>query len=165
MGLSEYGGTGLLFIAHKVGFECLSLSEVSLCPRITMTASPLQWCCCGGSKFTRVTTDAIGIVYSCLVSNVTYISIGLVLSCTLFLIDTFISKVLVLSCTVYLINTVSYLSLVLSCTVSYLSLVLSCTLYLGTVKTLCCFLLPSTSYACHTLSAVTSVGSAQACLS
>ena len=86
-----------------------------------MTASPLQWCCCGGSKFTRVTTDAIGIVYSCLVSNVTYISIGLVLSCTLFLIDTFISKVLVLSCTVYLINTVSYLSLVLSCTVSYLS--------------------------------------------
>ena len=71
-----------------------------------MTASPLQWCCCGGSKFTRVTTDAIGIVYSCLVSNVTYISIGLVLSCTLFLIDTFISKVLVLSCTVYLINTV-----------------------------------------------------------
>ena len=83
---------------------------------ITMTASPLHWCCCGGSKFTRVTTDAIGIVYSCLVSNVTYISIGLVLSCTLFLIDTFISKVLVLSCTVYLINTVSYLSLVLSCT-------------------------------------------------
>ena len=75
-----------------------------------MTASPLQWCCCEGSKFTRVTTDAIGIVYSCLVSNVTYISIGLVLSCTLFLIDTFISKVLVLSCTVYLINTVSYLS-------------------------------------------------------
>ena len=168
-----------------------------------MTASPLQWCCCGGSKFTRVTTDAIGIVYSCLVSNVTYISIGLVLSCTLFLIDTFISKVLVLSCTVYLINTVSYLSLVLSCTVSYLSLVLSCTLYLVcTVKTaitnkhyiviesksiiyqqnkvnsiipalkvildnipLCCFLLPSTSYACHTLSAVTSVGSDQACLS
>ena len=30
---------------------------------------------------------------------------------------------------------------------------------------LCCFLLPSTSYDCHTLSAVTSVGSAQACLS
>ena len=103
---------------------------------ILMTASPFHWCCCGGSKFTRVTTDAIGIVYSCLVSNVTYISIGLVLSCTLFLIDTFISKVLVLSCTVYLINTVSYLSLVLSCTVSYLSLVLSCTLYLVcTLKT------------------------------
>ena len=33
--LSECGGTGLLFIAHKVGFACLSLSEVSLCPRIT----------------------------------------------------------------------------------------------------------------------------------
>ena len=30
---------------------------------------------------------------------------------------------------------------------------------------LCCFLFPSTSYACFTLSAVTSVGSVQACLS
>ena len=35
MVLSECGGTGLLFIAHKVGFAYLSLSEVFLCPRIT----------------------------------------------------------------------------------------------------------------------------------
>ena len=143
---------------------------------IIVTASPLQWCCCGGSKFTRVTTDAIGIVYfSCSIQCHIVMSIGIVLSCTLYLIDTFISMVLVLSCTVYLINTVKtaitnkHFIVIGSNSIRYQenkvnSIISALKIILDNIP-LCCFLLPSTSYACHTLSAVTSVGSAQACLS
>ena len=41
MVLSECGGTGVLFIAHIMGFACLSLSEVSL-DYITMQYSLLS---------------------------------------------------------------------------------------------------------------------------
>ena len=141
----------------------------------TVMASPIQWCCCGGSKFTRVTTDAIGIVYfsSSIQCHIHIYRFGAVMH---FIPNRHLhiyGSGAVMHCIPY--NTVktaitnTHYIVIQSNSIRYQqnkvnSIIPALKVILDNIP-LCCFLLPSTSYACHTLSAVTSVGSAQACLS
>ena len=157
---------------------------------ICITASPLQWCCCGGSKFTRVTTDAIGIVYfsssiQCHIHIYRFGAVmhfipnrhlhiygsGAVMHCIPYK-HRFISKSgavmhFIPMGTVKTAITNKHSIVIESNSIRYQqnkvnSIIPALKVILDNIP-LCCFLLPSTSYACHTLSALTSVGTAQAC--